>query len=308
MSTGRDDSLRRAVAFLEARQLATGEVPVCAGGRPDPSVFPTALAAHALSFTPLAAGVRARCLDFLASEMERHGVWRHWPRTHPMHATLPPDADDTACASAALVAAGRTIPANRELLFANRDRRGLFRTWILTRRELRHPLVLWFFFRRTSAKPFDVDAVVNANVIHYLGAIPEVIAHLIDVLRERRESQCDKWYENPFAVWYFVSRALHAHAPEAGELIERNMRNVAPRNVLDEALRIAALRYWNRAASIDALLAMQLPSGGWPAGALYHGGRKRRRDGTFDAPHPDTPQWGSEELTTAFAIEALARA
>jgi len=302
------DALERAIAFLERQQLPTGELAVLAAGKPDRSIFPTAIAAHALSFAPGAEPVRNRALDFLLAEMGPRGLWKHWTRDHPHQHQLPPDLDDTSCASAALATGGRTFPDNRPLLLRNRNRRGLLYTWRLTFTQLRHPLVCYAFFTQTSAKPFDVDAVVNANALHYLGRVPEVVEHLLSVLRDNRESQCDKWYENPFVVWYFFSRALHAIAPEAGALIVRKVRGAIPSNALEHALAICALRYWNESAPLEPLLALQLPSGAWPAAAMYHGGRKRHRDGTFAAPHPDTPHWGSEELTTAFCIEALARA
>jgi hypothetical protein len=301
----------RGIAFLERAQFPTGELPVRASGIPDPSIFPTALAAHSLSFTPAGDTVRARAIEFLTREMDPRGLWRHWPAIHPHAHELPPDLDDTSCASAVLRDAGRMFPENRSLLVGNRGRGGLFRTWLLTLRDLRHPLVLFFFFRKTSAKPGDIDAVVNANVLHYLGPGVEtraVVPHLLDVLRENREHQCDKWYDNPFAVWYFFARALHRSAPEAREVFESKLAAVRPSNALEHALAACTLHYFGLPASVDAILDAQLESGAWPAAPLYHGGRARLRAGGFGEPHPDTPYWGSEELTTAFCIEALARA
>jgi hypothetical protein len=300
-------AIGRAIAFLERRQLPSGELPVLASGTRDPSIFPTAVMAHSLSFAPGAQTIRDRALDFLHSEMDPRGLWKHWPREHSRSRELPPDLDDTSCASAVLARAGRPFPDNRKLLLANRNGDGLFYTWKLTHRELRHPLVLWSLFRCGTAKPFDVDAVVNANVVFYLGAIPEVIEHLLRVLRENRETSCDKWYDNPFVVWYFFSRALHAHAPEAGEIIEKKIAAATPRNALESALAACSLWCWNRSPAVGPILAAQLNSGAWPAAPLYHDGRARRRDGTFAQPHPDTLYWGSEELTTAFCIEALSR-
>src|SRR6185436_12619440 len=118
------DALARGIAFLERSQLPTGELRVYASATPDPSVFPTAVAAHALSFAPEAAAIRRRALDFLRAEMDARGLWKHWTRVHPHHGWLPPDLDDTACASAALARDGRAFPDNRPLLLANRDRRG----------------------------------------------------------------------------------------------------------------------------------------------------------------------------------------
>lgn len=302
--------IERAVAFLGSSQLPSGEIPVQASGRPDPSVVPTALAAHALSFAPAAAAVRERALDFLAEEMGPGGLWKHWPRAHPNHHQLPPDLDDTACASAALARAGRMVPDNRARLLGNRNGEGLFRTWKLTSAQLRHPLVTFFFFRNTSAKPFDVDAVVNANVLHYLGPSDEtrpVVDHLLYVLRENLEGLCDKWYENPFVVWYFFSRALRDLAPEAGEMIVERVAAAIPRNALEMALAACALLDWNHKPDLTPLRAAQQESGSWPSGALYHGGRRRLGRFAFAAPHPDTPWWGSDALTTVFCIEAISR-
>jgi len=304
MSALAKEAVARGVEFLRRVQLSSGELPVLASGKPDPSVFPTAVMAHSLSFAPDANDVCARALDFLAAEMEPGGVWKHWPRSHPQHAFLLPDLDDTACASAALTRAGRFVPDNRARLLKNRNRRGLFRTWLL---QYRHPLAMYAFFTRTSAKPLDIDAVVNANVLFYLGEVPGVVEHLLEVLRENRERHCDKWYDNPFVVWYFFARALHRLAPEAGDLLAKKIAAAAPSNALEHALAACALLSIGRRPDVSDLHQLQMPSGAWPASPVYHGGRARKRDGTFGEPHPDTPYWGSEAWTTAFAIEALAQ-
>jgi hypothetical protein len=327
-------AVERAVRFLERSQLPDGAFRVYTSSAPDmsgaclddASVFPTALIAHCLTFAPAAAAARQRAVGFLAKEMDRHGLWRHWTREHPQYAQLPPDLDDTSCASAVLAHAGRPFPDNRRLLLANRRSDGRFLTWIIPRPRLAAPAhmkvtlpqlvhlpTLWLFFRRTSASPADIDAVVNANVLHYLGPgahRDRVARWLVQVLRDNREGQCDKWYENPFAIWYFFARALGATVPEAGDIIEARIAAAEPATSLDAALAVAALSSLGRTVSIGLvarLLEAQLPDGAWPRAALYHGGRARLKDGRFGEPHPDTPRWGSEELTTAFCVEALSR-
>ena len=328
-----EEALARALAFLNAAQLPSGEFPVFATTDPtlaercelDPSIFPTALAAQCLSFCPEAAPLAARAHRFLLAEMDAHGLWRHWTRDHPHYSSLPPDLDDTSCASAALAGAGHAIPDNRALLLANRARDGRFLTWLVPRprwtggrhmrlvlRQLRHLPTLLMFFRLTSAKPGDIDACVNANTLHHLGRFEgagKVVAWLLSVLRNGQERQCDKWYENPFVVRYFLSRALAARAPEARDLILGRTAAEPAQSDLEQALAACTLLDWDEApeAQLEALLAAQAPDGSWRRAALYHGGRARLRSGGFAEPHPDTPRWGSEAITTAFAVEALAR-
>lgn len=324
-----------ALAFLEDAQLASGEIPVDAstdrsmrqGRSRDPSVFPTALAVHSLSFAGEAARpIIERATDFLLGEMDAGGLWRHWNRNHPHHRQLPPDLDDTSCASAALLRVGRSMLDNRAVLMGNRARDGIFLTWLLPRLRwtglphlratlprLRHPAALFLFFRRTSARAGDVDAVVNANVLHYLrdGVELGVVAdRLMLVLADGREAEADKWYDNPVIVRYFLSRALAGLRPDAGAMLVHRTRETQPGTALEAALLASTLADWGQDVGSDLiarLLESQLPSGAWPAAAVYHGGRRRLPGGGFAPPHPDTPHWGSEELSAAFAVEALSR-
>src|SRR5919202_4739273 len=169
--------------------------------------------------------------------MGEGGFWRHWSRAHPHHRLLPYDLDDTSCASAALLRAGRRIPDNRSVLAANRDRRGMFLTWLLPRPRwtgrahlrvtlaaLLHPAALLLFFRRTSARPGDVDAVVNANAIHYLKDDPAaqaVAERLVRIVEAGAETQADKWYDNEAVVRYFLSRALAPLRADAEDMLVR---------------------------------------------------------------------------------------
>jgi hypothetical protein len=334
MSTGDEAgrAIARGVAFLEASQLASGEIPVLATtdpslaerAEPDPSVFPTAVAAQALSLCPEASAIHARACRFLLDEKDPNGLWRHWTRGHEHAGSLPPDLDDTSCASAALAAAGTPV-ANRDILLANRRGDGLFLTWVIPRLrwtgaaharawlpQLAHLPTLAMFFRETSASPDDADAVVNANALFYLRDFDRrdaVIGHLLAVLRDGREAVCDKWYENRFIILYFLSRALKAAGADAAALVLERLDAVPPAGALESALAACVMLDWGRdpAAPIASLLAGQNADGSWPRAALYHGGRERRRDGSFAPRHPDTPHWGSEALTTCFCLEALSR-
>jgi hypothetical protein len=325
-------AVARAVGFLGSVQRPSGELPVFASTDPslaedcvaDPSVFPTALAAHSLAWCREADPVRTRALAFLEAEMDRHGLWRHWTREHPQARQLPPDLDDSSCAAAALADPDR-LAGNRPILLGNRRSDGLFLTWVLPRLkgggaahrraawpQLRHLPTLILFFRKTSADPGDVDAVVNANALFRLGAFEgreKIVDFLLGILRDGLEDSCDKWYENRFAIWYFVSRALGAEAA-AAELILGRLATASPAGAMESALALCTLLNCGvepEAGAVEALLALQSDDGSWPRAALYHGGRARLGGGGFAPRHPDTPHWGSEALTTAFCVEALSR-
>jgi hypothetical protein len=285
------------------------------------------LAAYALEFVPGATGLIERAIRFLVDQRSRCGVWHHWRRDHPQFTIIPPDTDCTSCASVVLTRRGVSGAADRRILLDNRNRRGLFYTWFLPRLrwtsaphrrvmldQLRLILAQGPFFRNMRSRADDVDAVVNANCLYALGPFPGdacVIDHLVEVLRTGNERRCDKWYDNPFAVWYFFSRVLCERVPETADLIAERIASADPETALDLALGIASLVSCKRRPRdgwIERLLDAQLASGAWPCAAIYFGGRARRPDGWFDDPAPGTPFWGSEAVTTAFCLQALAQA
>lgn len=310
-------AIERGVAFLERTQLPNGELPTLrwllrdgvATAVHDPTVFGPALIVTAIANVPGTETVVARAADFIASQVLRFGIWKY----SPSHGGgYPPDLDDTSVACLALRLAGRTVPKNEHIFLANRRADGLFFTWVTPRlrwlsdprmagvalARWRHPFVHYRTFEpaRSIARQDDLDAVVNANVLSYLGRTPEtepVIALLLHVLREGAETSCDKWYDNPFAVWYFFSRALRGVGVDARALLLDRLRSAVARTPLDHALAACVLLANGAPADehIEAIRGSQQESGAWPAEALYG----------------DDKGWGSESLTTAFCLEALAR-
>jgi hypothetical protein len=325
MSSGSELSLRvsaaiaAGVAFLERQQLPHGELmvkwwrPAVPEWLHDPSIFGTALIVPALQFVEGTESIRMRACDFLSVQFEPFGVLRHWIRGHAQWHYVPPDLDDTSCACIALRQNGRPVPDNRALLLANRDDRGRFFSWISLRARwvpsfaywwislkhfLLHPVKSVAFYYVTPSERHDVDAVVNANTLVYLGPSADlrpVIDLMLDVLREERELTCDKWYDDPFVVWYFFSRALRLAGVDARALLFERMRSAKAGNALQRALAMNIRFDWIEEPSdeeVRALLDAQLPTGAWPLAPFYKGRNVR---------------WGSEELTTAFCLEALAR-
>jgi hypothetical protein len=326
--------LDSALAFLSEQQQPNGEFPtfkardaVLAQERQfDSTPFATTYVLHALSYVerPRVREMTEAALDFLEAEMESHGVWRYWTSQHPQHNFIPPDLDDTCCAAAALRRFGRWLPQNEELILANRNREGLFYTWLVPHLPRALCRAWWSvtlpqaplsrqrlnFWRLTEASPWDVDCVVNANVLHYLGDRAEVrtvVHHLARALDRGQAGSCDKWHRNACAFYYAVSRA-YAGGVAALESMRKPLINHAEAALTrieelataEVALAICALlNLGHRGAGLDTgvahLAATQGPDGSWPGFALYWGGPKHYYG------------WGSEALTTGLCAEALAR-
>ena len=320
-----DAAIARGAAFLAQEQRPDGGIPGYyrdPGADPFPctDIFPATILAHALAFVPEAAEVREKAVDFLVAEVTHEGLWNFLPRSAPQRSWFPDDVDDTVCATSALRAAGRPVPQNELLLMANRNREGLFHTWFAAnqrragwrilsplrkcsrraRQLLRRPSP-WNvdrFFDDTGASPHDVDGVVNANALFHLGRRNEtepIISYLESILRAGDEAHCDKWYRNRFTVLYFFARALVPLSEKAADLLRARLAAAAPETPMEHASALCAQDQCGLDPDpelVRALLATQSESGSWPAEPIYWG---------------DDRYWAADAVTTALALEALAR-
>ena len=297
-------AIRRGVGFLADRQLSYGEIrTVRAEDRAleqnpvfDSSPYATTYVLYSLGFVrdPAVAAIERRAREFLADEMEPPGVWRYYSSRNPK--ILPPDLDDTACA--ALVLRPHLDQIRQGLHFriflANRDREGRFRTFLADGGN-------------------SVDAVVNANVVCYLGEREETRA-ACDFLRRfvlgRREGETSIYGVDELSLYYVLSRAYFqgakgladCAAPILDALFSRQGRDGSFGDEISTAFALATLanfeiRESEKSERVDRaaswLAAQQRADGSWPRAAFYidFGGG----------------YYGSEELSTAFALEALAR-
>jgi len=294
-------AIRRGVGFLHRRQMPHGEFRALRCASPDmarnctwgSSHYATTYVVHALEFAddPRAAGMIRRAVGFIAKEMRPPGVWEYWGRR--AGCSIPPDVDDTAVAGFALRRHGRSGPLDRSARTILRNRRadGVFRTWF-----------------RPPGTPDDVDVVVNANAVLFLGERPETTAacaFLNRAIAERRESRASIWGLDILSCYYVISRA---HANAAPSLV-RSGRAIVRRTLarrrrdgsfgddLATALAVCTLLnlgYCDRGVLRSAALRLvlrQRAGGGWKRAAFFRG------PGFF----------GSEEITTAFCVEALSR-
>jgi hypothetical protein len=314
--------------------LPQGEFPTFRGRYPavtqerefDSTTFATPYILHSLSYVelPRVRELVVAALNFLEAEMQPHGVWRYWTSRHPRHDSVPPDLDDTCCASAALRRFGRSPPKNEQLILANRNRAGLFYTWLAPRPARTRSRAYWSvtlrqaplslgrinLWRLTPAVPWDVDCVVNANVLHYLGDRAEatpVAEYLARVLKTDRIESCDKWHLNACVFYYAVSRAYAGGVSALQSLreplaagAEAALSRLEELSAAEVALAACALlNLDHRGSALDAGIAYiadtQREDGSWPAFALWSAGP----EGLYG--------WGSEALTTGLCVESLAR-
>jgi hypothetical protein len=177
-----------------------------------------------------------------------------------------------------------------------RDGAGRFHTWL-----------------RRPGRPNDVDAVVNANVVLHLGERRETEA-ACEYLRECVHSTADSYwyYVDDSALHYAVSRASRHGARALHDLREVLVEKALDRQRPDGSFGDELCTAWtvstllnvesdrNDAISraVGSLLGRQFADGSWACVPAFAGP---------EPPGPRTFRWGSEELTTAACVEALAR-
>ena len=123
------------------------------------------------------------------------------------------------------------------------------------------------------------------------------------------EVSSDQWYQSLITFYYAISRCIAKGIVSLDPLVDiavdRLGHLVNPdgsigKNAIETALAACALLNFGAAPdTVDragtALIASQSPVGSWPIAPIYFGGNK------------DEMEWGSEELTTALALEVLIR-
>lgn len=296
------EARRAAVAFLERVQEPDGSYPaeLClpASGRcrPSATVFTAAMVLYSIgeATEPAVREVLRRGKAFLEAERQPGGLWR-FVRGRGPEAVLPPDCDDTALASFLLAGQGERMP-NRDRFAANRDGEGRFHTWF-----------------RDPGEKNDVDSVVNANALMYLGDGPDTAgacAWLISLLREGREEGTFPYYVHATDLYYALARA-HARGaaclgPAMPAIRERVLSLVGPDgsvggDVQHTLLGALALAYAGHLGPpLEAMRAFavgrQQADGSFPASDIFAGP---------EPPAPRTTFWRSAAITTALAVELL---
>ena len=299
-------AIEKAIDFLYHHQLPYGEFKTYMSPNPrledqyppDSTPFVTTLVLYCIGFVncPKVSEMTRKAVNFLMEEMEPPGVWRYWASRTNQKST--PDLDDTSCASFVLKKYHPHIDSNIGIILGNRNEQGLFYTWIKD---------------RTARN--DVDSVVNANVLLYLGEREETRAvcdYLNHIVLNDQEEGSYWYYLDHLALYYMISRAYFngvsnlrdARNAVVNKIISRQQKDGSFGDALNTALAVCALlnfEYDNSSVlgpAIGYILNRQQKGGDWSRAAFYTGP---------EAPLPHSFWFGSEELTTGFCIEALAR-
>jgi len=264
-------------------------------------------------------------LKFLLSDCWYGGLWKFWTKDHAGRYAIPLDTDDTACVAHLIEQMHLPVSSlTRRILLGNRDKNGLFRTWILPRfshlfqprhwlilaRMRAHPLQLHAFFSAGGANAGDVDAVVNANAVLLFGEnadTREAINWIHAIVLNGEEASFDRFYQSRLALYYALLRCWKNGCKAFDSLHELIVQRIqeclndtdgSNQNALEVALSVIILCAWAPDAeeledSIQFLLQSQQDDGHWPARVLFYGNSEC------------TICWGSEQLTTGFCVEAL---
>ena len=316
-------AVERGIGFLEEVVASNGGWPCwryddtgLAGGRHlEYPPFAAALGSLALDACdhPGARTLVARTRDFLRSRMTYPGIWSYLPG-------MPPAVDDTAICALAVgphpwLRMGRLWGRNLDVILSHRDGDGRFRAWM--------PGEDW-----PPGLDNEVDAVVNANVLAYVGDHAETRAAqrwIEAVVADRSEADASPYYIEPVDLHFALARASRfrdglfseLRPTLASRIVERldadgglgdPMRTAQALSALD--MLFFDLDEATLAAVGERLLEAQRGDGSWPPClawkeppgwaewvAANEGPRHVRRPRGF----------ASEAMTTAFCIEALQR-
>lgn len=296
------------------------------------SIFPTLVIASALQRTkpyPVSDSLNTllnKTYSYIRQHQHRSGLWNHFTPKSSFYSANPHDIDSTAMALSVLAQTNIPHRVPQQLIQRHRHPNGLFYTfftfrkqwnasllyWWVCARELLSPIKSVLFWNRVEANRYDIDAVVNANVLYYLGpnsSTKPVLDWILRGIQNNQEAQMDKWYTEPVVIYYFVTRCIERGFTDIltlkDTLLQKiqaciNHQGAVNENPLHTALALNSLldlgyKGPELASMANYLVKAQMPDGAWEKRVLYWGGPKQLTG------------WGSECLTTAICVEALSR-
>ena len=239
---------------------------------------------------PRAEAIVARTKRYTAAAVERPGIWRYWP-------SLPPDADSTSICNLAVGFHPMLLGGwYEQVLLGHRTPEGLFHTWL------------------SNALVNDADAIVNANVVACLGDTPDTRAAqrwIERIVRDGTDASNIYNYWDVMDLYRAIARAHRLHPSVFASIVPVVADRIGSRRGADGAygdgLRTslavttshqlgAPLEGAEAADTLEHLLGLQMPDGGWSDSWLASGPAW---------PEPRLYAFSSRAYDTANCIEAI---
>jgi hypothetical protein len=259
------------------------------------TTFTPALILGALGAVPEAADIRSPIADWLLAQHSAGWSFNYWARTSKEYATMayPDDLDDTFCALTSLYLHDPSSITAEAL-------GSIVRLLIATEQTVGGPYRTWLTTPDSDAVWRDVDLAVNSNIAYFLRLVakplPNLTAYLETAITEG--NLASPYYPGAAPILYYLARAYRG--PQE-QLLASCIRKQPVTTALHTALIVSSLLELGHNAELGPAVAKlrswQLADGSWPAEAYCID--PARRGTTF--------YHGSRALTTALAVEALAR-
>jgi hypothetical protein len=314
MQSNIEKSLKKGLCFLNSKQLPSGEFTTQQWimtvnehrklNFPIKSVLATAFILHSLNKLGKSLDVEKaskKALNFLLEEKESFGLWRFYGK----NSNIVFDIDSTVCVLGALKE--WKVPLNYERinskLMEYRTEQNIFQTWLPDLDP-----------KFCSIDYNEVDWVINSNILyfnHLLNSeLPQVEAYLAQIVENGDYMKPSINYPSLSGIYCFsrayslcTSTVLDYSASKITDYLKKKISKEDSNDSLLNAL--SAISFMNLASYscnlirfiIEKLLKLQRKNGSWPAGVF------------FSVISPKFPKvkvkWGSQELTTALALEAI---
>lgn len=304
------EAIEKGIDFLYRNQLDYGEFKTYAswnrwfvGSVFDSVYFSTALILYSIKeiTNEKVRIITKKAIKFLLEGKESGGIWRFWTKRNKKK--LPPDLDDISVISYILKLNKIPFENNIPLILKNRNEENLFLTWLIQENDKKN--VSWWIdkiHKIFDLAKYDIDDVVNVNVLIYLGKEDPNVCSFINQLIESGQRR-SLYYPHNLSFYYAVSKAVREGIGCFQKNREKILESILKKEKdflkkdLETALALNALFNFNYQGEeieigIDYLLKRQLKNGAWRRGVLFLG------------PFPYR-YYGSEELTTGFCLEAL---
>lgn len=298
-----EQAIRKAAAFLHAQQKTNGDFPsrVCrtVNGKGcrihKGSVFSTTFVLYSLQFVPLTektGTMLEKGRAFIDSKRNAGDLWRF------CGTIIDHDLDDISCASYHLESLGYALE-NKKQLYDNRDENNIFKTWI----------------RQKKTDHNDIDGVVNANVLLYLGENKETVdacEWIINAVKSGKEKNILTYYPDSAVLFYTLSRAFFQKGLSCVEqavpmlivkISEKVPQYIEHHDFLNAAFLLNALLnlgYDSKSLKkhADFFVKHQTESGSWESSLFFM---------AVDLPKAPSAYFSSESVTTALTAEFLCR-